>query len=1191
MTGSGDTTTTASEAGKGAGETSIRVVIFSGKKEDWESWKEKFSVRASIRGYDEILSGDEKVPATHDVDGKKLTLSDADQAISEKNKKGFGDLILSIDCSTPHGKIAFAMVKGTKTKTNPSGNLYVAFQRLKTKFEPTTTPQLVHLTREFHSKSHKPGTDPDIFITELEALQVQMNELDYEISNKALILHVLNNLNSEYEMEIKFMEMKMQQLKDEDKGNELSIEDVRAELNLRYERLKKQTSTTTVTNKNFEYANYAGTKFRGKCNWCGIIGHKASDCRQKLQGKPKQQNKSFGSNNHNNNGSRNNNNNNNRYNNNNSNGNRKWKNKTNGNSFCTFCRIPGHNVMECRKKAASESSVTSTTIESANTISDYACMATEAPNFIEAIAEGKCVNCDSVGPAFKYCTECGEDSGMIYFPEQQEQKETEPEDQDKKMSDESSDEKLPAPAIKTESDIDSEDHQGYMTQDESNPKSAAMYPGVLAAKQSSKTFDSIWTYAKESDKEKFKTILKFPNDKLKIIQPRMLFWTIWHNTNIPAVHDKYHTAYRYMDQRLPMLNTFEYDTIPEIIQNVHNINFNVRLHNEYIMKTKAYIEPIDEVSEEELRAIIVWGTHLIQWYVNNKFTEIMEESDDDTSSEKPDCLKPSDICCSMQDRPWNKNINSKHLWMGDSGSSCHFTNTDVGMFNWHPINDSIILGDGSPAQATKKGSVCLEVIQKNGTKAIITLDNCKYVPSLNHNLFSITRALAKGWEISNRGVHILLNKNGKTIAFDHINSTSTGFVMHAYMRPVPHMSTSVPPDMALTVQTRATNNMKTLQQPLKQPPKSLGDRFIESWKKTLEKENRKKATNQGQWQEVQSARPLTLEKRSYDINEYHNIMGHINEKYLRNTAKHYGITLTGTLNSCVPCTLAKIHDLPISKKYVVPRTRTPGERIFIDVSYFPQPSIAYNKYWLLIVDDATDMCWSFFLKAKSDLAEMVINFLYTMKQNGTPVKHIRLDNSGENRSLQDQTTKLFMDIQYEYTAPGTPQQNGRVERKFAVLYDYMRSFLNTAKLPENLRKLLWAEAANHATDVINGIITDRNKLPPFQAFFGKFPVYFKYLKTFGQLCVVASNQKLKSKMSDRGLLCLYLGRVLDHTPDTYRFYNLSTRKVILSRNVKFIDMMYGDYYINTSAPTTTNPYGILAYDDMDEDDDDYKPHH
>ena len=58
----------------------------------------------------------------------------------------------------------------------------------------------------------KQGTDPDIFVTDLEALQVQMSEFDYEISNKALILHILNKLNQDYAMEIKFLEMKMQQL-------------------------------------------------------------------------------------------------------------------------------------------------------------------------------------------------------------------------------------------------------------------------------------------------------------------------------------------------------------------------------------------------------------------------------------------------------------------------------------------------------------------------------------------------------------------------------------------------------------------------------------------------------------------------------------------------------------------------------------------------------------------------------------------------------------------------------------------------------------------------------------------------------------------------------------------------------------------------------------------------------------------
>jgi hypothetical protein len=87
------------------------------------------------------------VPETHNNDGTKKTLSAENTAISEANKKGFGDLILSINCSTPAGKVAFAMVKGTKTKNHPGGNLRAAYLRLKTKFEPSTTPQLMKLTK------------------------------------------------------------------------------------------------------------------------------------------------------------------------------------------------------------------------------------------------------------------------------------------------------------------------------------------------------------------------------------------------------------------------------------------------------------------------------------------------------------------------------------------------------------------------------------------------------------------------------------------------------------------------------------------------------------------------------------------------------------------------------------------------------------------------------------------------------------------------------------------------------------------------------------------------------------------------------------------------------------------------------------------------------------------------------------
>ena len=85
MTGNDDTTiggTTASSYG----DTNVRYAIFTGKQEDWETWREKFMVKAGIGGFESILMGDDAVPPTHDKDGQKLTLSAADQTMSETRK-------------------------------------------------------------------------------------------------------------------------------------------------------------------------------------------------------------------------------------------------------------------------------------------------------------------------------------------------------------------------------------------------------------------------------------------------------------------------------------------------------------------------------------------------------------------------------------------------------------------------------------------------------------------------------------------------------------------------------------------------------------------------------------------------------------------------------------------------------------------------------------------------------------------------------------------------------------------------------------------------------------------------------------------------------------------------------------------------------------------------------------------------
>jgi hypothetical protein len=63
------------------------------------------------------------------------------------------------------------------------------------------------------------------------------------------------------------------------------------------------------------------------------------------------------------------------------------------------------------------------------------------------------------------------------------------------------------------------------------------------------------------------------------------------------------------------------------------------------------------------------------------------------------------------------------------------------------------------------------------------------------------------------------------------------------------------------------------------------------------------------------------------------------------------------------------------------------------------------------------------------------------------VKCFRCDNAGKNKSFESLLKKNWKDyIKFEYTAPNTPQQNGKIER---TLYGKIRSVLNAAGLQEN----------------------------------------------------------------------------------------------------------------------------------------------
>ena len=221
------------------------------------------------------------------------------------------------------------------------------------------------------------------------------------------------------------------------------------------------------------------------------------------------------------------------------------------------------------------------------------------------------------------------------------------------------------------------------------------------------------------------------------------------------------------------------------------------------------------------------------------------------------------------------------------------------------------------------------------------------------------------------------------------------------------------------------------------------------------------------------------------------------------------------------------------------------------------------------------------MKKKSDQVDYLMALLKDLKaKHNKTVKLIWCDNAGKNKSLQKQCEKEGLGIQFEYTAPGTPQLNGRVERKFATLYGRVRAMLNGARLTKELRHGLWTQAARTATDLENTLVTFTRHVAPFNQFFEKELPGIRNAHPVGEIGIVNNHKgkTLRGKLEDCGRACLHLGRADDQPRDTYRFLNLETRRVIHSRDVLWLDKNYGDWKGLTVNTT--------VLDDTEDNDDD-----
>ncbi|GKC10256.1 retrovirus-related pol polyprotein from transposon TNT 1-94 [Tanacetum coccineum] len=113
-------------------------------------------------------------------------------------------------------------------------------------------------------------------------------------------------------------------------------------------------------------------------------------------------------------------------------------------------------------------------------------------------------------------------------------------------------------------------------------------------------------------------------------------------------------------------------------------------------------------------------------------------------------------------------------------------------------------------------------------------------------------------------------------------------------------------------------------------------------------------------------------------------------------------------------------------------------------------SINHEKYTLVIVDEYSRYTWVYFLKKKSQAAEMIMSFVRMVKnQNDVKVKQIRTDNGTEFRNTKLESFCDEKGISQNFSSPYTPEQNGVAERKNRTLIEAARIMLNGSVLSKH----------------------------------------------------------------------------------------------------------------------------------------------
>ncbi|XP_057543915.1 uncharacterized protein LOC130823315 [Amaranthus tricolor] len=286
---------------------------------------------------------------------------------------------------------------------------------------------------------------------------------------------------------------------------------------------------------------------------------------------------------------------------------------------------------------------------------------------------------------------------------------------------------------------------------------------------------------------------------------------------------------------------------------------------------------------------------------------------------------------------------------------------------------------------------------------------------------------------------------------------------------------------------------------------------------------------------------------STDVELWHRRMGHPSEKVVKSLS-HVSRSRSSLNKNCEVCFCSKHHR---DKFSLSANSCSPiFEKIHCDLwGPYRHESSCGARYFLTIVDVFSRAVWIYLLIDEKEVFQMFMAFVAMVdRQFGQSITIVQSDNGSEFKCLID----YFRDngILFQTSCVGTPQQNGRVERKHKHILSVGRALRFQANLPI----YFWGECILGAAHLINRTPTPllQNKTP-FEILFNKLPT-FDTIRTFGYLCF-AHNQNTKGdKFASKSRKCVFVGYPFGQKG--WRLYDLNTKEFFVSRDVKFIENVF-----------------------------------